>query len=341
MPGFRDYLGRWPVNDKKALAGDVAEYQDQPIFGVAWTLGTNMLGYRVDLFEEKGIVDENGKAKPPETWDDFRDACIKLTDGDRYGIAWYNTRLADGISMAWMPFHWSYGADIWDYDTYQCDGIVNSPEAVEALTEFVKYNLEYKVVDPGAANWFISELINSVTQDLAAMWYTYVSFAAFTEDPATSKTAGKWDFAVLPGFETSSGEVRRVPVFACQGIGINAFSEKKAEAWEYFQWLKSYDMEKTLVDDPAAGFASARNDLKDYQFSKDDPMFHAKQMMWLSTPLCRDFWNPPEYKELLDIQQREVNVCYIGLQEPQETLDRIAVLQQQVLDTSSSNPKNM
>ncbi|GAG33155.1 unnamed protein product, partial [marine sediment metagenome] len=117
MPGFRDYLGRWPVNDKKALAGDVAEYQDQPIFGVAWTLGSNMLGYRVDLFEEKGIVDENGKAKPPETWDDFRDACIKLTEGDRYGIAWYNTRLADGISMAWLPFHWSYGADIWDYDT--------------------------------------------------------------------------------------------------------------------------------------------------------------------------------------------------------------------------------
>jgi len=341
IPGHRDYLGRFPVNDKKALRGDVAEYQDLPIYGVAWTLGTNMLSYRVDLFEEAGIVDANGKAKPPDTWDEFRDACIKLTKGNRYGIAWYNTRLADGISMAWLPFHFSYGADIWDYDTWQIEGIINSDVAVEALTEFVKYNLEYKVVDPGSANWFIIELINAVTQDLAAMWYTYVSFAAFTEDPATSKTVGKWDFAVLPGYkDPKTGEVRRVPVFACQGIGINANSQRKADAWAYIQWLKSYETEKALVDNPAAGYASARVDLKDYQFSIDTPMFHAKQVMWTSTPLARDFWIWPEYKELLDIQQREVNLCYIGGQSPKETLDRIARLQQIVMDTSPNNPKN-
>jgi len=131
-----------------------------------------------------------------------------------------------------------------------------------------------------------------------------------------------------------------VPVFACQGIGINAFSTHKQEAWKYIQWLKSYDTEKTLVDDPAAGYGSARNDLKDYQFSIDTPMFHSKQVQWLSTPLARDFPIWPEYKELLDIQQREVNLCYIGLQEPKTTLDKIAVLQQQVMDTSPNNPKN-
>jgi multiple sugar transport system substrate-binding protein len=338
MPGHRDYLGRFPVNDKKALAGDVAEYQNLPIYGVAWTLGTNMLGYRVDLFEEAGLVDENGKAKPPETWDDFRDACMALTNDQRYGIAWYNTRLADGISMQWLPFHFSYGADIWDFDTFQIDGIINSPEAVEGLTEFVRYNQEYKVIDPGAANWFINELVNAVTQDLAAMWYTYVSFAAFTEDPNTSKTVGLWDYAPLPGYETADGEVRRVPIFACQGIGLNSHSEHKAEAWQYFQWLKSYDTEKALVDDPLAGYASARNDLEEYQFSQDTPAFHAKQVMWTSTPLSRDFPIWPEYKELLDIQQREVNLCYIGEQEPRETLDKIATLQQAVMDTSPNNP---
>jgi hypothetical protein len=56
--------------------------------------------------------------------------------------------------------------------------------------------------------------------------------------------------------------------------------------------------------------------------------------------LCRDFVIWPEYKELLDIQQREVNLCYIGGQGAKETLDRIATLQQIVMDTSPNNPKN-
>jgi multiple sugar transport system substrate-binding protein len=341
MPGHRDYLGRFPVNDKKALRGDVAEYQKLPIYGVAWTFGTNVVGYRTDLFEEAGIVDDKGKPKFPEDWVAFKDACLKLTKGDRYAIAWYNSRLADAISMQWLPFHWSYGADIWDYDTFQVEGIINSDKAVEALKEFVRYNLEYKVVDPGAANWWIPELVNAVTQDKAAMWYTYVSFAAFTEDPATSKTAGKWDFAMIPGYkDPATGNLNRVPVFACQGIGINANSQHKAEAWKYVEWLKSYDTEKTLVDDPGAGYASARNDLKDYQFSIDTPAFHAKKVQWESTPLSRDFPIWPEYKELLDIQQREVNLAYIGMEEPKAALDRIAVLQQQVMDTSPNNPKN-
>jgi multiple sugar transport system substrate-binding protein len=340
IPGDRDYLGRFPVNDKKALKGDVEEYQDLPIFGVHWTVGTNMLAYRVDLYEEAGIVDEDGKAKPPDTWDEFKDACLKLTRPDEgfYAIAWYNTRLADGISMQWLPFHFSYGADLWDYDTFQIEGIVNTDEAVEALAEFVRYVQEYQAVDPASANWFIVELVNAATQDLAAMWYTYVSFAAFTEDPETSKTVGKWDFAMVPGYAMPDGSVRRVPIFAHQGIGINYHSTRKAEAWQYIQWLKSYDVEKQMVDDERAGFASGRNDLEEYQFSIDTPMFHSKQVMWTSTPLSRDFPIWPEYKELLDIQQREVNLCYVGAQTPKETVDKIAVLQQAVMDTSPYNP---
>jgi ABC-type glycerol-3-phosphate transport system substrate-binding protein len=145
---------------------------------------------------------------------------------------------------------------------------------------------------------------------------------------------------MIPGKRQPDGSLYRVPIFACQGIGMNSHSTHKAEAWKYITWLKSYDTEKQVVDNPLAGFASARNDLKDYQFSQDTPMFHSKQVMINSAPLTRDFPIWPEYKELLDIQQREVNLCYIGAQEPKETLDKIAVLQQAVMDTSPNNPKN-
>lgn len=44
--------------------------------------------YNTDMFEQEGIVDENGKAKPPVTFDEFRAAAKKLTDPSksRWGI---------------------------------------------------------------------------------------------------------------------------------------------------------------------------------------------------------------------------------------------------------------
>jgi ABC-type glycerol-3-phosphate transport system substrate-binding protein len=88
------------------------------------------------------------------------------------------------------------------------------------------------------------------------------------------------------------------------------------------------------MDDAPSGFVSARNDLR-------EKVTHPWQKVFLdSIPYLRDIWNIPEYAQLLQILQTELNLAYVGQKEPQKALDDAAQAQQQVLDSSPGNPKN-
>ncbi len=345
---YATYNGRWPV-PVSVLRGeeDWRNYADQPVYFLPWTIGTMILGYRADLFEEAGIVDENGKAKAPETWDGFLEDAKKLTvdlDGDgkidRYGIGWYAGRISDGITQQWLPFHASFGAAFWDEKTWQAEGIINSPEAVEACNYFVDFNLKHHVVDPGTANWFVDELLNGAFTDKYAMNFTWVSFAGAMDNPDISETAGKWAYAPFPCYvDPDSGEKRCAATYGSQGIGINKYSKHKDEAWKYLEWLLSKETQQRLVDDPRAGFASARVDLFDYQTATPGTAKWAS-LTSITGGWGYDVWTYPEYAQLLDIQQNYINLAYIGGMSCKDALDQIATLDQRILDTSPNNPKN-
>jgi multiple sugar transport system substrate-binding protein len=351
------YNGRWPIPNDVLREADVwQDYTEQPVYFLPWTIGTMILAYQTDLYEEAGLVDENGKAKPPETWTEFLEVAKLLTvdangkhateegfDSNnvvRYGVGWYAGRISDGITQQWLPFHASYGADFWDSQNWQAEGVINSPEAVAACEMFVGFNQEEGVVDPGTANWFVDELLNGAFTNKYAMNFTWVSFAGAMDNPEFSETAGKWAYAPFPCYESpDTGEKQCAATYGSQGIGINKYSENKDAAWKYLEWLMTQDVQKRLVDDPRAGFASARTDLFDYQTEDVDTARWAS-LESISTYYGFDVWTYPEYAQLLDIQQNYINLAYIGAMDCQEALDQIALLQQRILDTSPNNPKN-
>ncbi len=345
---YATYNGRWPV-PVSVLRGeeDWKNYTNQPVYFLPWTIGTMILGYRADLFKEAGIVDENGNPKAPQTWEEFLDAAKKLTvdlDGDgkidRYGVGWYAGRISDGITQQWLPFHASFGARFWDEKNWQAQGVINSPEAVQACEFFTSFNLEHKVVDPGTANWFVDELLNGAFTDKYAMNFTWVSFAGAMDNPALSQTAGKWAYAPFPCYvDPNTGQKRCAATYGSQGIGINKNSKHKEEAWKYLEWLLSKETQQKLVDDPRAGFASARVDLFDYQTQTPGTAKWAV-LTSMSGGWAFDVWTYPEYAQLLDIQQNYINLAYIGAMSCKDALDQIALLQQRILDTSPNNPKN-
>lgn len=350
------YNGRWPVPNEVLRDPDLwKNYTKQPVYFLPWTIGTMILAYQADLFKQAGIVDKDGNAKAPETWEEFlKDAQLLTVDANgknateagfdsknvaRYGMGWYAGRTSDGITQQWLPFHASYGAKFWDSEKWQAQGIINSPEAVQACQDFVAYNQKYGVVDPGTANWFVDELLNGAYTDKYAMNFTWVSFAGAMDNPEVSKTAGKWAYAPFPCHVDAAGKKICAATFGSQGIGINKYSKNKDAAWKYLEWLISKDVQQKLIDNPSAGFASARTDLYDSQVEKKGTARWAS-LYSIKNYYGMDVWTYPEYAQLLDIQQNYINLAYIGAMDCKAALDQVALLQQRILDTSANNPKN-
>jgi len=320
FPEITYRIGKYPTTDSDLVAGKYDLYKDTPIYGLPWSLNCQVLWYRKDLI-----------STPPSTWEEVREMAKGLTQGDMYGWAWEGSRLGDYISVDFCPLMWCNGGVLWDDVNWKAQGFINGAKSVEALQFMSDMMLKDKSVDPASANWTIDERLAAILQGKTAMALNWAPlFGGIADDPNSSGVVGKIGFAPSP-----AGNAGRFAMFGSQGSGINTASANKAAAWQYLQWLYSFDTAKALVDTPGAGFVSARTDLKDYAAGKSP-----WQKVFLdSIPAVRDFWNKASYAELLDVMQRELNLGYIGFKEPAEALDDCALAQQVVYDTSAEKPK--
>ena len=113
---------------------DFMRYKDG-IYGMPGNLGTHCLYYNKKLFDEEGISypDENW------TWDDFKEAAIKLTKRDSRGVAYqFGTVLPD-----WVTLSYSFGGEIWNKD--RTKSVFNSQENIKAFTFYQDLYRKYKV----------------------------------------------------------------------------------------------------------------------------------------------------------------------------------------------------
>jgi multiple sugar transport system substrate-binding protein len=292
-----------------------------PIYGLPWSLNCEVLWYRKDLI-----------STPPKTWAEVREVAKTLTKNGMYGMAVSGTRLSDFFTVEYLPRLWSLGGELWDATNWKAEGVLNSPKSVAALQMMRDMVAVDKSVDPASGNWGLDERLAALLQGKAAMALNWVPlFGGIAEDPKSSTVVGKLAYAPSP-----AGEGGQFAMYGCQGTGINAFSNNKAAAWQYLQWLESKETQQKLVDEPSAGYVSARKDLKDYAAGKSE----WQRVFVESIPMVRDMWNNSCYAELLDIMGREGNLAYIGQKTAEQALNDAAVAQQVVLDSCPENPKN-
>lgn len=102
------------------------------------------LYYNTKLFEEAGIVDENGKAKPPRTLQEFLDAARKITkdtnkDGrpDQWGFVFTNQR------SNWLTFTGQFGGSILSPDLTTC--VIDSDANRKASQLMHDFIYKYKI----------------------------------------------------------------------------------------------------------------------------------------------------------------------------------------------------
>ena len=311
FPELSYRIGKYPTVDADLNAGNYDP--SLPTYGLPWSLNAQALWYRTDLVQA-----------PPTTWDQLREMAKGLTSGDVFGMAFEGSRAGDYVTVDFLPIMWSFGGQLWDPSTYTAEGYVNSPEAVQALQFMSDMVNTDKTVDPASGNWTINERLAAILQGKTAMSLNWVPlFGGIAEDEEQSLVAGNIAFAPSPG-----GPGGQFAMFGSQGTGINALSGNKEAAWQYLQWLESNETQRALMDEPTAGFLSARKDLQ------DAVQFPWQQALRDMIPMVRDMWNIPEYAPLLQALQTELNLGYIGRKAPQEALDDAATAHQAILDAS-------
>jgi len=326
LPAVSYILGKYPTRERDIFQGKFKQYAATPVYGFPWAVGCQILFYRQDLFEEAGI------ARPPQTWKEFVAIALKLNNPpERYGAFTHAGRQGDYITQDFFPIMWSFGGELWDSDAGKVEGLLNSESNINALNFYRSWNTTHGIVPSESANWGNEEVFNALAQDKVAMGQFWATFGAFLENPETSRVVGKIAYAPVPGVrDQRTGTLRRVSMFGCQGTAITSFSTHKKEAWQYLKWLMSSGTQKALLDDPQSAFVSAREDLAAYTASRN----LRNKVVLQSLKYARDFWNSPDYAELLSIIQRELNLAFIGSKSAKASLDTAAAEIQRVLDAS-------
>lgn len=329
IPEYATVLGKYPTDADEIFAGRYEQFEKTPIYGLPWATGCQILFFRRDLLQKAGF------SGPPQTWPEFVQMA-KATAGNGITGAWtHASRKGDYITQDFFPILWANGGKLWDAKTWRTKGILNSPANVRALQFYADWNLKYHIVPSASADWTNEEVFNAAAQGAVGMGQFWATFGAFLEDPSKSRVVGKMGYAPVPGFrDERTSQVRRAAMQGSQGTAITSYSKHKKEAWQYLQWLLSKETQKAVLDNEKSAFVCCRKDLFDHTRSRNP----RNAAVLASTKFVHDFWNTPDYSEMLDIIQRELNLAFIGAKSPKAALDTAAEEIQQVLDSSPYRP---
>lgn len=132
---------------------DLLSDEDGRVYGVprdAYSLG---LMINVSLFEQAGLVNEDGSVKYPTTWDEVYEYSKIIRE--KTGVAGFCMQASDGGGWHWSNIAWNFGATLCIPNgdgTYTSN--LNTPEAIAAM-EWVQKMVADKCVtdDPTQENW--------------------------------------------------------------------------------------------------------------------------------------------------------------------------------------------
>ena len=154
-----------------------------------------------------------------------------------YGAAIFTQRGAEGITMGatWraLPFGFKYETEP---GTYQMEGAVNSPEAVEGL-EFYKALYECCTRAGLHRTAYMQESLDAFKSGQVAMamnWFAFFPGLYKDENVGGDKI----------GFFVNPSEKVAASTLGGQGISVVSYSEKQDAAKEYIKWFADPEVQK-------------------------------------------------------------------------------------------------
>ncbi|TNC63233.1 extracellular solute-binding protein [Rubellimicrobium roseum] len=267
------------------------------------------------------------------TMADFEKVAAHFTRPDQnlYGTAMQYSRVYDFVSCYLYPFMWSQGGDIWNPDTGEVVGILNSDinaTAMQQMKDWLKYQ------PPGATNFGIAEEVDVFTQGRV---FSAFQWAAVGLSMIPESLQGK--VLVVPPPKHGTGDsAGRIYTMGGQPWVLNAFNDD-AHMRVGIDFLKWWYQPETAVEFARRGGNPAdAATLNSPDFDTINPWNRAYKYM-LTDGRSRDFWHHPKYAEMLALQQEGFSAFMTGQNEDAKAvLDYIACGQQQILADAGNAP---
>lgn len=286
-------------------------------YGIPYDGEVTVQVYRKDLYAEK-------KLKPADTYDELSANAKALTDpaNRMFGLALRGFAGA-GQNMYIYPSlfrgfggSWTSGNQI----------VVNSPEAVKALTWYVDTLTAY--APPAVRNWNWPDIADAFSQGTIACYIDAHSSAAVITNPEKSKVVGKIAYARWP----KGPNGRRVTSIWNWGFPINAALSDKAKAatWLFITWASSTETQaRTSYKFAGPGKRSGVNRIslwKSPEFAAamkdagDNFIPAALESLEQDTDVD---WRPrvPQWPAIGETMATAVQAALVGQKKPKEALD--------------------
>ncbi len=317
-----------PLDDYNQTA--LSYYAEVPggsgqFYSVPVITDTRMLVYRKDLYENPDVQAAYQEATGnelavPTTWSELlaQAQFFKETDFIDNGFASHWVNDGDLVQTAWNHVLWSFGGELWDPETYTVEGVLNNEAGVRAV-EFA--NQLFQTAPTGAAGFNFDDTVSTICSGATAMIEIWYGFGGAFTNAETCEQAPNLGFAVVPG------EDQHFISLGGQGMSISSYSPNQEAAQDFLAWLQSDEVQTRWVE--GGGFSGRTSILESDAFlsaAPYNPTF-AEAFQYV-----KDFWNIPEYNQLLSIQGEYLNLAISGQMDAQEALDAIAEEQQEVLD---------
>jgi multiple sugar transport system substrate-binding protein len=315
------------LNGKALAPATVTAYAEYPkASGKLWSYplegDADGWAYRKDLFENPDEMAAfkakyGYDLKVPETWAQLRDIAEFFTRPDKnlYGLGLYTQKDYDALTMGYENVLFSWGADWGDPKTYKVQGILNSPEAVEAL-EF--YKELYSFAPPGSSNDFFQEVNNKFTAGQIAMGMNYFAFFPPLANKSSNPHADVTGFFSNP--KGPSG--KSFAALGGQGISIikHISDERKQASMDFLKWLAKDETQQKWAD--LGGYTCNNTVLQSEKFLNATPYNKAFAE---TMQKVKDFWAVPVFTEMLQVSQTNLHNYVVGGQgTAKEALDDMA-----------------
>jgi multiple sugar transport system substrate-binding protein len=315
-PATLQYYGEYP--------GGSGTYWAYPTEGDA-----NGWAYRKDLFENPdemaAFEAEYGyPLAPPATLQELKDVGEFFTRPDEglYGMAIYTQLDYDAMTMGFQNALFSYGAD-WKDANNNPIGVLNSPEAIEAAQ---LYRDLYECCQvPGLSNAFFVETNDAFIGGQAAMAMNYFAFFPALVNPEVNPYAADTGFFVNP----AGPDGQQFAALGGQGVSIVSYidADRQEAAQHFIKWFAQQDVQAEWAR--LGGYTCNIEVLQSQEFldaTSFNPAF-AETMTFV-----KDFWNIPEYEQLLRVVQTELGSFIIeGQGTAEDTMNSIATQHEQIL----------